>query len=85
MIRAACGEGVSTSKRSKYMKWSEENHYEIGKYASINGPAATVRKFRQRFPALNESTSWTFRSRVEADLKAAKSKGISPKKSYSKI
>ena len=62
------------------MKWSEENRYEIGKYASINGPAATVRKFRQRFPALNESTSWTFRSRVEADLKAAKSKGISPKK-----
>ena len=66
------------------MKWSEEDSYEIGKYASINGPAATVRKFRQRFPALNESTARTFRSRVEADLKAAKSKGISPKKAISR-
>ena len=52
----------------------------FGKYAPINGPAATVRKFRQHFPALNESTARTFRSRVEVDLKAAKSKGISPKK-----
>ena len=66
------------------MKWSEEDRYEIGKYASINGPAATVRKFRQRFPALKESTARTFRSRVEADLKAAKSKGISPKKAISR-
>ena len=62
------------------MKNEEEDRYEIGKYPSINGPAATVRKFRQRFPALNESRAQTFRSRVEADLKAAKSKGISPKK-----
>ena len=49
VIHAACGEGVSTSKRSKYMKWSEEDRYEIGKYASINDPDATVRKFRQGF------------------------------------
>ena len=62
------------------MKWSEEDRYEIGKYASVNGPAATVRKFRQRFPNLNENTARTFCSRVEADLKAAKSKDISPKK-----
>ena len=67
------------------MKWNEEDRYEIGKYASINGPAATVRKLRQRFPALNESTARTFRSRVEADLKSVKSNGISSKKSYSKI
>ena len=67
------------------MKCNEEDQYEIGKYASINGAAATVRKFRQRFLALNESTARTFRSRVEVDLKAAKSKGIPPKKSYSKI
>lgn len=63
-------EEASTSKRSKYMKWSEKDRYEIGKYASLNGPAATVRKFKQRFPALNESTTRTFRSKVEADLKA---------------
>ena len=62
------------------MKWSEEDRYAIGKYASINISAATVRRFGQRFPALNESTVRSFRSRVEADLKAAKSKGIAPKK-----
>ena len=73
-------EEALTSKRSKYMKWSEKDRYEIGKYASLNGPAATVRKFKQRFPALNESTTRTFRSKVEADLKAAKIKGITPKK-----
>ena len=66
------------------MKWSEEDCYETDKYASINGPAATVRKLRQCFPALNESTARTFRSRVEADLKAVKSKGISPKKAISR-
>ena len=68
MIHAACGEGASASKRSMCMKWSEENHYEIGKYASIKSPAATVRKFRQRFSALNESTARTFRSIVETDV-----------------
>ena len=56
MIHAACGEGASTSKKGKRMKWSEKDRYEIGKYASINVSAATVRRFEQRFPALSEST-----------------------------
>jgi len=73
------GYEASTSKRSKYIKWNENDRYEIGKYASIYGPAAAVRQFNQRFPAINESTARTFRSKVEADLKTAKSKGISPK------
>ena len=46
VIHAGCEEGSSKSKRSKYTKWSEEERYEIGKYASLNGPAATVRKFK---------------------------------------
>jgi len=66
------------------MKWSEEDRYEIGKYASLNGPAATVRKFR-RFPTLIESTTRTFQSKVEADLKAAKAIGITPKKAIPKF
>ena len=36
-------------------------HYKIGKYASENGPIATVRKFQQRFPNMNESTARTCR------------------------
>lgn len=70
----------STSKRSKYTKWSDEQRYEVGKYTSLYGPAAAVRKFKQRFPSLNENTARTFRSRVEADLKAAKKEGVAPKK-----
>ena len=46
------------------MKWSEKDRYEIGKYASVNGPAANVRRFRQGFPTLNENTARTFCSRV---------------------
>ena len=45
-----------------------------------NGPAAAVRKFKKRFPTPNESTVWTFRTRIEADLKIAVSKGtIAPR------
>ena len=47
-----------------YIQWSEENRYEIGKYASTNGLAAAVKKFKQRFPTLNEITIQTFRARI---------------------
>ena len=77
-------EGPSTSKRSKYTKWSDKDRYEIGKYTSLYGAAAAVRKFKQRFPSLNESTSRTFRNRVEADLQAARKKGVAPKKAIPK-
>ena len=50
----------------------------------MNGPATTVRKFKQRFPTLNESTARTFRTKVEADLKFAASKGVPIKKSIPK-
>ena len=53
-------------------------HYKIGKYASENGPIATVRKFQQRFPNMNESTARTFRKRYESDLADAKRQGKTP-------
>ena len=74
----------SSSKRSKYIKWSEDDRYNIGKHASIYGPAAAVRKFKEQFPNINESTVRTFRQKVEADLKEAKAKGITPRKSIPK-
>ena len=64
--------------------WNEENRYEIGKYASTNGPAAAVRKFKQHFPTLSESTVQTFRTRVEADLKIVVSKGSTAPKALPK-
>ena len=45
------------------------NVIKIGKYASIHGPAAEVRKYKQQFPILNESTVRGFRKRFEEELK----------------
>ena len=68
----------SSSKRKPYVKYSPEECYKIGKYASENGPIATVRKFQQRFPNMNESTARTFRKRYESDLADAKRQGKTP-------
>ena len=57
-------------------------HYKIGKYASENGPIATVRKFQQRFPNMNESTARTSRKRYESDLTDTKRQGKMPSTSF---
>ena len=58
-----------TSTRAAYHEWKEDERYKIGKYASIHGPAAAVRKYKQQFPILNESTVRGFRKRFEEELK----------------
>ena len=68
----------SLSKRHTYVKYSPEERYKIGKYASENGPFATVRKFQQRFPNMDESTAGTIRKRYESDLADAKRQGKTP-------
>ena len=68
----------SSLKRKPYVKHSPEERYKIRKYASENGPIATVRKFQQRFPNMNESTARTFRKRYESDLADAKRQGKTP-------
>ena len=68
----------SSSKSQSFVKYSPEEHYKIEKYPSENGPIATVRKFQQRFPNMNESTARTFRKRYESDLADAKRQGKTP-------
>ena len=68
----------SSSKRQPYVKHSLEERYKTGKYASENGPIATVKKFQQRFPNMNESTARTFRKRYKSDLADAKRQGKTP-------
>ena len=53
----------SSSKRKPYVKYSPEERYKIGKYASENGRITTVSNFQQRFPNMNESTARTFGKR----------------------
>ena len=68
----------SSLKRKPYVKHSPEERYKIRKYASENGPIATVRKFQQRFPNMNESTDRNFRKRYETNLADAKRQGKTP-------
>ena len=62
----------SSSKRQPYVEYPLEERYKIGKYASENGPIATMRKFQQRFPNMNKSTACTFTKKHESDLADAK-------------
>ena len=74
---------VCSGKRSQYVKYSDVNRFDIGKYANENGPAATVRKFSSKFTALNESTVRTFRKKYKEEVQRAEmesravSKGLS--------
>ena len=61
--------------RGNYKKYTDEDRYKIGKYASENGSAATVRKFKSDFPKLNESTVRDFKRKYEEKLKISKKKG----------
>ena len=73
----------SSSKRQPYVKYWPEEPYKVGKYASENGPIATLRKFQQRFPNMKESTARTFRKRYESDLADAERQGKMPSPSLS--
>ena len=76
--------GSSKQLKRKYLKWKEEDRYTIGKHASENGATAAVRKFKGKFPNLNESTVRGFPDRVEEELKKAKNNNIASKTSLSK-
>ena len=66
---------TSRSKRKSYTKYSADERFKIGKYASENGPIAAVRKFEKQFPNMNESTARTLKKKYESELDDAKRKG----------
>ena len=72
---------VSKLLYNKYAKYTPEDRYIIGKYASENGPIAAVRKFNSKFANLNESTARTFRDKYEEQITVAKKKGTVTEKS----
>ena len=59
-------------RKTTYQKYSEEDRFKIGKYASENGAAAAVRKFKKSYPDIKESTIRGFKSKYEEELKVAK-------------
>ena len=64
----------SLKKRESYVKYTPEDRYKIGKYGSKNGPAAAVRKFKSRFPKLNESMVRSLRQKHQSELTRSKQK-----------
>ena len=66
--------GWLTEKARIYVKYMPEDRYKIGKYGSENGPAAAVRKFKSRFPKLNESAVRSLRQKYQSELTRSKQK-----------
>ena len=63
----------SQKKRESYVKYTPDR-CKIGKCSSENGPAAAVRKFKSRFPKLNESTVRSLRQKYKSELTRSKQK-----------
>ena len=72
----ACSEASTniTSNRPKsYLKWSEKERYEIGKYAAIHGSRAAGKKFDTKEKPLSESNARRFSNLYKEEiLKAQK-------------
>ena len=53
-------------KRGRYLKFSDEDLFEIGKYAALHGPKSTIIKFKKEHPQLKESTVRAFREKYHS-------------------
>ena len=42
--------------RGKYKKHTDQQHFQIGKYAAENGNASSVQRYSLNFPKINENT-----------------------------
>ena len=61
-----------TSNRTKNCrKWSEKEHYEIGKYAAIHGSRAAERKFHTKEKPIIESNAWRFLELFKEEISKA--------------
>ena len=54
-----------SERKISYQKYSEEAQFKIGKYASENGATAAVRKFKNLYPDMKESTVQGFKSNYD--------------------
>ena len=73
---------TSALKSVKYIKWTNENRYSIGKYASEHGNTAAVRNFQKQFPSIKESTVREFQKRSEKQREEAKKRNLQPFKDW---
>lgn len=75
----SAGKNAPSKIRGSYVKFTDAERYEIGKYAAQNGNKATIKRFKSK--NLKESKVRTFKMKYFAELKKAESAKRSPKKS----
>ena len=75
---------VEQPGNTKYIKWTDTDRYDVGKYSSEHGTAASVRRFKRKFPKLNESTARYFKKRYENSLGERKENETTPSKALKK-
>ena len=68
---------TADAKNKKRVVYEENDKQEIGKYAAVCLVAAAIRKFKQKFPNLNESTVRPWVKKYKLILKAKKNNGES--------
>ena len=83
VINTAVSEEQQPSKTT-YIKWKDTDRYNVGKYSSEYGPAAAVRRFKRKFPKLNESTARYFKKRYEDSLNERNKNKTTPSKALTK-
>ena len=67
--RVEAATGVVPNKGGRYQKYSDAEHYKIGKYGSEMGATAAVMRFKKDFPTMNERTIREMKKRYEELLK----------------
>ena len=68
VIRDHVASPENEKRKSQYQRWSDNDRYEIGKYAADNGNIKAVRNFEKKFPTLSESTVRSFKKRYYEQL-----------------
>ena len=71
VVMQSVEEVLSSNKRGRYNKFTDTDRYQIGKYASENGPARAVTHFEKKFPRLNESSVRDMKRKYEDEINVA--------------
>ena len=73
---------IQSKRQKSYVKWTDKQRFDIGKYAAENCNANAVRKFKGEFATLTKSTVRTFKKKYYQELTAAAKEQSQPSQSY---
>ena len=67
-------------KREQYKKFTDEDRFEIGKYAVIHGSSSTVKRLKNWHPHLKENTVRNFHDKYRENVNSKTGNFLSTKK-----